>query len=129
MPDIELVIGIVWARDPKTKREAKTKCVEVQCTKKSATQMKKLLIKMCESEEYDTGFGDFIPYTMAPEIKVQAIIEQQKFNAKVQRVEVDGIHSEVMYAHLSSTGETTLIKWLCQVKVNKDNNDERRNLF
>ncbi len=66
---------------------------------------------------------------MAPEIKVQAIIEQQKCNTKVQRVEVDGIHSEVMYAPLSSTGETTLIKWLCQVKVKKDNNDEKRNLF
>jgi hypothetical protein len=95
VPEIELRLKIVWAKEPKTKREAKAKCMEVICEERHATLVKNLLMAMGE-EDGEDDLGRFVPHSFPPAMKFEILRNQNAFNASVRGMKVDGIHKDVI---------------------------------
>jgi hypothetical protein len=93
VPVIERILKTVWAKDPKTKREVKAKCLEVRCEEKHATVVKNLRMARGE-EDGEHDLGRFVPHSFPQAMKFEIIRNQNAFNASVRGMKVDGIHKD-----------------------------------
>jgi hypothetical protein len=77
VPEIEIIVKIVWAKCPKTKRQVRAKCLEVRCEEMHAPLVTNLMTASGEEHDEDDS-GSLVPYSFSSEMKAEMLRSQNR---------------------------------------------------